>query len=37
MKAAPEETSSAASDVLPTGSQDAGVIHMTEDELKSLD
>ena len=36
-EAALEETASTAGDVLPTGSQDAVVIHVTEDELKSMD
>ena len=36
MGAAPEETASAASEVPPTSSKDA-VVHVTEDELKSLD
>ena len=36
-KAVPEETASTTGDVLSTGSQDMVVIHLTEDELKSLD
>ena len=36
-EAVPEETASTVCDVLPTGSQDVVVVHVTEDELKSLD
>ena len=35
--AAPEGTASTTSNVPPTGSQDAVIVHVTEDKLKSLD
>ena len=37
MEAAQEETASTVSNILPTGNQNAVVIHTTKDELKSLD
>ena len=37
LEAAPQETTSTVGDLLLTGSQDAVIIHATEDELRSLD